>query len=307
MSEDDDSIKSEPISADALFMETFPVHPMVAFFIALPLKERAPDAEIYLLNRGANAYMRSGVHYHQETGKSTFLGFPGGVVGRRIFMYFFWLYYRDPSAFFIHGDNIKEDINEFGYHSKSGRLGHPVRQGLMKFVYIKARFILPENNIRVGFTGIDQYCDIMVAYKWVDRKYTVIMPNQRYLFRMGFPIDFDRVKSIRKKCEFWNVYMFLIDVLPRIEKGTKTRISWELMHDVFVRRYTTIENFRYFFRKQVKAVLEIYPQAKSKVDTSHNGELILGYAPPPINPEPFDNLEPESKVIEKFRSKRNSK
>ena len=70
------------------------------------------------------------------------------------------------------------------------------------------------------------------------------------------------------------------------------------MHLLFQSRGGSIEQFRHVFRKQAKEVLEIYPQAKGKVDPdSDKHHLILKYAPPPIEPitsTPNEPLQSES-------------
>ncbi|MCG8482155.1 MAG: hypothetical protein MJA31_02505 [Clostridia bacterium] len=106
--------------------------------------------------------------------------------------------------------------------------------------------------------------------------------NPFFAFKLSFPVNFDHVVGTSKRNDFWNIYVFLIDVLPRIHKSKKKTISWKMMHTIFCNR-KSLANFKYHFKKYLTEVLEIYPQAKGKIDFDSDREyLILKYAPPPV-------------------------
>ena len=116
----------------------------------------------------------------------------------------------------------------------------------------------------------------------VDLKWLEI--NTHIPFKLSFPVDFSKVVENDHGNEFWNVYVFLVDVLPRVKKRRKEPILWEKMYDLFQReaRYRSLADFKYQFKKTLKKVYSIYPQAEGRVITSDKKYLVCKYAPPPI-------------------------
>ena len=84
--------------------------------------------------------------------------------------------------------------------------------------------------------------------------------------------------------EFWNIYVFLVDLLPRIPQGEQLRLRWGVMNVFFMSR-TTKERFKYRFKELLPQVLGIYKEAKDSVDVNSEKDFLLLYrAPlPPID------------------------
>lgn len=281
-------------------METFPVHPMVAAFIALPLERNSGDAQIPLKKKKGNIVMQSGF-VKTKSGKWQTFGLPEGMAGRRVFLYLFSEFYQDANVIIRLNRNKREYAKTFGYRASKSRVLHPVFMNFSRMAVMTIKFINKENNDRTYYPKFTEDYDRIISLEKEDKcqdYFNGISCNPTFLFRMGFPVDFRHVIGTNKKSEFWNVYVFLIDVLPRIKKGTNKKISWELMHDVFYRRYKTLANFKFNFEKKLSEVFKIYPQAKGKVDPdSDKHHLILKYAPPPIEPitsTPNEPLQSES-------------
>jgi len=283
----DDQGNIEPkstISGDELFMETFPVHPMVACFIALPLEHVSPESAVRLKKPKGNILMKAGDFYTREKRYQT-LGMPSGMGARRVLLYFFSMFYKDQLGWLDPSRTPKEFISEFGYDEQKNRRTHIVKFNFLKILKMRIQFADNKDNVRAGFHSIDSFGDCMVSGNQADDGwYETISYNPSFLFKMAFPVDFNQVVNTRKKSHFWNAYLFLVDVLPRIEPGKSRKISWTLMHDVFYRRYKTLENFRYNFRKTVDDVYSIYPKARGKVDLSRSDYVTLRHAKPPIEP-----------------------
>ena len=110
----------------------------------------------------------------------------------------------------------------------------------------------------------------------------ICMSIQSLCLGLAFPVDFEQVKKLKKKKEFWNIYLFLVDVLPRIPQGEKPQIEWSVMKALFSDNYSTKENFIYHFKRVLKQVLEIYPAARRNVIVSRSDVLTLKHTPPPI-------------------------
>lgn len=261
-------------------MENFPVHPMVALFIALPLENNCVDTEIYTRKPDRNAFIRSiPVRFRDDKFRAP--GLPHGMTGRRVFLYLFSQFYKDRNFVLEQSFDKKPFIETFGYDVPRFRKKHPIRLAFYKVMYSEVKFYDDRDNAKAGYSSVTQDGASMFDAVWQNGIWTVKL-NSEFIFKMAFPVDFSHVIGTNKKCLFWNVYLFLVDVLPRIPKGKSKHISWELMHDVFHRRYDTIANFKYFFTQQLEDIFSIYPQAKNKVDVSDSNDLILKYAPAPI-------------------------
>lgn len=286
MSQNPDSGQISPISADELFMQSFPVHPMVAFFIAMPIKKVKRIAAIHLKKDHENLLAISEpVPTTKEQNSFVYYDLPQGMAGRRVMLYLFSRFYacRDDESL-SSGITMNADrdtfIRKFGYeYSQRGQGSHPLQTEFWKVIGANFRFKDNKDNTRAGYTGLPSRGRERIV---LGEENGELLLNPHFLFNMAFPVDFNHVIGTDKKNRFWNVYMFLIDVLPRIEKGKIKKIPWSLMHDVFYHRPKNLAHFKFYFSKEVKDVITIYPKAKGKVDMSDKTFLKLRYAPPPI-------------------------
>ncbi|WP_188149709.1 hypothetical protein [Teredinibacter waterburyi] len=71
--------------------------------------------------------------------------------------------------------------------------------------------------------------------------------NPAFVFRLNVPIDFNQVIGTAQKSEFWNIYVFLVDPLPRIPKKNTQTLEWDLVYRIFRKRYSAQPKFKYFF------------------------------------------------------------
>ena len=275
-------------SGDELFMQSSPIHAMVAAFIALPIDKGRGDAIINLSNGSTDVFLQAGV-VQTKKGVNSIFGLPEGMAGRRIFLYLFSKFYEDINCIIELSKDKSEFIRLFGYQNPKARILHPIRINFFKALYMRVKFTNSINNKKAGHREIDDFGDCIIAANKASSDgvnyYSSLSYNWGFMFKMAFPVNFKHVRDANKKSEFWNVYVFLIDVLPRIPKGTKKTIEWRVIHRIFMNRYKTKENFKYFFKKTTDEVLKFYPKAKGKIDTdSDKNHLILKYAPPPIKP-----------------------
>jgi len=80
---------------DTFFHKTVPIHPMVAIFIALPIKKNPinyPLTEIRLVPPHKTIQIQAGTYhakFQKDTGKYEPLGIPYGMHARRLLLYIF--------------------------------------------------------------------------------------------------------------------------------------------------------------------------------------------------------------------------
>lgn len=284
MQSHDDLDNNQPISGDELFMQTFPVHPMVAIFIALPITNEPEIVELRLKKEVANIQINThGVPRKHGEWKS--YGFPCGMAARRILLFIFSEIYRTGNTSLAFGDGSRQDIlYRFGYRISSRQQGnHPLFRQFIRIQRMGIKFTNPLNNEKCNFS-LAGYSDSMLGVRMDENGEIIEGPflNPGFLFNMAFPVEFEHVIGTDKKNRFWNVYMFLIDVLPRIEKGKTKKITWSLLHDVFYHRPPNLAHFKNMFKQEVEEVTTLYKKAKGKVITDDKTYLKLKYAPPPI-------------------------
>lgn len=271
--------------ADDFFLEEWPIHPMVAVFIALPIYGTSSDI-MYTYNQRM-VQISSNPFPMPDRDLAINLGLPGGLQARKLLLYFFSRFYQDD--YFVLHTRIesKDCINEFGYHCRQYRYAHPLLIELRKLLYCNFEYSNVEFLEQSGYTTIKHiiHARRMLVFdygRFKENDVTTIYLNPLFMFKTMFPVAFDMVLRSERKCEFWNIYLLLIDLLPRIPPRQKVQISWELLHDVFCRRYGSLANFKYFFRKQLTEVLQVYPQARGRVGTSQKHEVTFRNAPAPL-------------------------
>lgn len=294
------SRNSGNVPADTLFLEGSPIHGMTAFFIALPTEQGTDDAEIEVPNPYAATVIRQR-GTGRNSGKVTFNGFPHGMAARRILLYIFATAYRKGlvSVIPLFAPSRNETLRQWGYNfGRSPTGNHPAfeqverlygciyeftkkfrntESGLTDARYFRNRLLLKADEMPI--TSLTRKLHALEKLKNTQGNFYV---HPLFGFTLKFPVDMKHVLKLRKKSSFWNVYMFLIDALPHIEKGKTKRIPWEWMHDIFLRRYNTTANFKLNFTQLCDEVFEIYPQARGRIDTSRSDVLILKHAEPPI-------------------------
>lgn len=292
----------DKISADGLFLEGNFIHPMVAFFIAIPTERSIADSAIEIKTSYAQTIIRQ-QHRKQEDGKLVTYAFPHGMAARRILLYIFSEVYRLGSRTNISlmSGSRNRTLWQFGYEFKKSPTGrHPIfiqleslygcnYEFVKKFQNKKANLdvlkmqkkqllIKPDTDLATWQFMSKRNRSLRDHYSDQDKLYV----NPFFGFKLNFPVDFNHVIGTDKKNRFWNVYMFLIDVLPRIEKGKTKKITWSLLHDVFYHRPPNLAHFKNMFKQEVEEVTKLYKRAKDKVITSDKTYLKLKYAPPPI-------------------------
>lgn len=263
---------------DALYLQAAGIHPMVAAFIALssqPTQRIIVESSIVnhrklLLEPATASY----------DGKPHLTNLPNGMVGRRILMYFFSEFYRDKNFIFdlADSDTLWKSL---GYKSTDRHIKRYAKEALITFLTMTVRFAnFAENKVHFDYLGEKDVSEIDTRTVLVDQD--KIIYNQSGLFNMAFPVDFEKIKKLKVRNGFWNVYLFLVDALPRIPPKEKARIEWHVLKVLFSDNHRTLENFKYFFIQTSKKVFAIYPKAEKSVDYTRSDMLVLKHAPPPI-------------------------
>ncbi len=277
---------------DTLYHERVPIHPMVAMFIALPINksdEGDPVRELRIKSPERIIQVQSSTFHDlpdNTAGKKVPLGIPQGLHARRLLLYIFSQVHQLHNAMVFPPDlSKKEQLELLGYRFKKSQQGnHPVYLEYFRLQKTVFRYLHPKDNKEAGY-DIGKYSDNLFSH-WrnedgiLEDDYLYINPN--FMFRVGFPVDFNHVIGTKKRSRFWNVYMFLVSVLPIIQKGRLLRLSWELVHQIFCYRPPNLAHFKNHFKNEVEDVISIYPKAEGKVIMSDKTYLKLKYAPPPI-------------------------
>jgi len=308
--------KNTPIYGDELFMgNKCPVYPMTAFFIALPTSQTYNVYE-YVVRAGSSSSLLVAVDKKAtKDGYVHACPIPTGMGARRLLLYIYSQRYKNPKQLvrIKHGSN-NQFLRELGYSfGRTAMSKHPGTINFERLCNCTFQFRDESKNEAIGLgkklLGLIRDPEIgdrlLVSYRQLlkamkqsvtPEKYMTFKTHYRQLgfqeedccinpffaFNAAFPVDFNQVVDTQKKSEFWNIYMFLVDYLSRVKKGKVVKLSWSMVHVIFCKRYNTIENFRYFFRQTLPDVLEIYPQAKGRIDVSNKESLILKHAPPPV-------------------------
>lgn len=270
--------------ANEIFLKEWPIHPMVAVFIALPLEQTDFEEQFFTLNE----YCIKATSTPAEIfAIGRVCGVPAGVVARRILLYFFSKFYQDELFELNVRVDSKQFINLFGYNTKSYRVQNPVIQEFTRLTSCKFELSSLGDLIRAGYKTIKQAYianDMLIVDKTsiVEGREANIFLNPAFMFKAAFPVDFKHVKSTNKRSEFWNVYLLLVDILPRIEPRKTLQVPWTTLEKIFCNRYSTLENFKYFFKKTLEDVIEIYPKSKGKVITQNKDHVVFCHTPAPI-------------------------
>jgi len=280
---------------DHLFLQNYPIHPMTALFISLPLEGTPNTIEVRIPNPVDPIAITCG---NFSKGDEIITGYlPQGMPARRILLYFFHHFFVDPNFYYRVDDlhkGLKSFLNDIGYMESRNRRLSPLKVHLIRFLKASVKFANLESLQRAHYAVNDEYMASHLMFGLSADKagnITSIRQNPYGLFNMAFPIDIKHIYGTRKKCFFWDIYVFFVDVLPRVKWSEKKRISWEMVHTVFCKRLTDLNRFKYLFKKEVEEVLKIYPEAVGKIDLQDKHDLILQFAPAPMkksNPPPFD-------------------
>lgn len=286
----------EPIakstSADLHFLREWPIHPMVAFFISLPVE---PDVEIdnlIIQHNESPLELFTQRYFDENKGSSVFVPVPQMMSARRIYLYLFSMFYFSYDAEFNGKINKKDwtvrlsskDVANLGYEYKTPRKRQELDVAFKRVLLARYRFMKSDDNAIFGPPPISKdYGHTLFTLKLSKNNNEIfgLDKTSAFMFKAGFPINFSHVLGTNKRCSFWNVYLLLVDILPRVPRNRELHISWMILRRIFRNRYSDLAAFSFNFKKNLNEVLEIYPQAKDKVRFDKYG-FYYRYAPPPI-------------------------
>ncbi|MFL0809111.1 MAG: hypothetical protein K6L76_01730 [Agarilytica sp.] len=311
---------SDQISGDKVFLKRNWVFPMTAFFIALPIKKEANTTE---LNVGNGINERLVVNTAKKVGDGgTMMStapFPSGMGARRILLYIFAHRFAQPNQILrLNEDSNNAFLRKLGYNfGRTAMSSHPGIVGLKSLIPCRyqlgsedineeiglGKLMTNSYNLRYGRLSNQLLLKRKSLILEVKRRTTAELFKQKYeayfakftseedvflhpffAFDTALPFKYSCVMGSTKKSEFWNVFVFLVDLLPRIKKGKSLPIPWKEVYALFQKRYGDDGEspFKHFFKQTLNDVFEIYPNAKGRVDTGDKVNLILKHAPPPV-------------------------
>jgi hypothetical protein len=285
---------STATTADQYFQEKWILSPMVAMFCALPIHdEPLAELRVFPVQTADRNLLIYGGEVNMREGNKTFsrrLNIPNGMIARKMLLYYFSKYYLHPT--FVHDcDRPPKDIAEdYGYDNYKSRHAERFAVIIDQIVHARYSFLYHEDNELFGlikhsdnhnrlFLGESEHGDIKTLFL-----------NPKFMFNCAFPVDFRHVKGSRKKALFWNIYLMLVDVMPRIPQGKDCFLPWTYLHLLFAGNYTNLANFKNEFKTQLKEVEKIYPRIVDRYWIDKK-KLNLLYTPPPI-PRPVNDKPP---------------
>lgn len=295
--------------ADKKFLGASIVHPMTAFFIALPLSGQSNAGSYSIFHHNKDVGLRIDVKkYAGQFAVDAPVTVEFGFSLRRVLLYVFAkAFENEQKTIILLEDNSKVDaLRKFGYTFAKTAMGksHPFMKAIPSLDALSFSFSDHAINTELGFDDgthlINRLLVTTLAYvKLVYKKnhpenYESFLEqtggmndaafciNPFFAFNVALPVNFRHVIGTKQKNDFWNVYLFLVDLLPRIPKDKCFQISWELLNNIFVRRQST-PKFKYAFKKYLSKVFKLYPKAEDKVDVeTEKKRVYFYYAPPPI-------------------------
>ena len=241
MATDDDPQQESPEAlktADQYFRELYRISPMAAIFIALPIKETLSSSiTVFPTNRTRNVAI-SGGDVRVTTSKlqhpkllekgNRRLPIPHGMIARRFLLLSYSSAYRKKHS--IDSDNKPaSSINFLGYDNRKSRKVKRFHKQVLLFLMSRISFVQHTDIQRYNdlkhttndFISADNNCD-QILIRTAENKLRV---NNNFMFDYAIPVDFQHVIGTRKKSGFWNVYVFLVDVLPHLPKK-ETFFKW---------------------------------------------------------------------------------
>ena len=138
--------------ADKYFLFGYPLHPMVMAFIHFPVVNKNVSEFATQTARPIRVEANS-VSYEEGIDLRTV---PWGLPVRKILLYFFSQFYRDPNFRLRMKVQSKEFLNLFGYNKRVYREKDRVMIAFLQFLYCSFQFRNSEDNVKVGYKSFEQ-------------------------------------------------------------------------------------------------------------------------------------------------------
>lgn len=286
-----------PETADQYFRAKWALSPMVAIFCSLPLhddflaekrvfRESGDDRNLLIYGADVNVKDDRGRTYSKR------VNIPNGMIARKFLLYFFAKFYQDPD----YVENLENGwdilIEKLGYDNYKSRHKNRFWESIEQVIKSEYSFLYDEDNELYGLKKRTDNHNKMFLGRVENGVLKNLFLNKNFMFNCGFPVDFRKVIHSKKKALFWNIYLFLADVLPCINVANGHSLPWRYLHHVFAGNYKLVANFKNEFLKQIKEVEEIYPAIRGKYGADRKF-FYMHYAPPPV-PRRIDGKTPPS-------------
>lgn len=270
--------------------------PMVAIFCALPLhNDFLPEKRVFPVIKGDDRNLLvygADVNVSDGKGRSYAkrVNVPNGMIARKLLLYFFSKFYQEPD----YVENLENGwdvlIEKLGYDNYKSRHKDRYWESVEQVIKSTYSFLYDEDNELYGLRNRSDNHNKMFLGLVENGVLKNLFLNPKFMFNCGFSVDFRKVKGSKKKALYWNIYLLLADIMPRIPTSRHYFLPWTYLYKVFAGNYSILANFKNEFLKQVREVEEIYPAIRGHY-THDRKNLYLYYAPAPV-PKRIDNITP---------------
>ncbi len=286
-------ISDNALSADQYFQGKWVVSPMVAIFCALPIHDE-PLAELRVppTKDDRNLLIYGGDVNIREGGKTLAkrLNVPNGMIARKMLLYYFSKFYLNPAYVHDFDKPLKDIAEDYGYDNYKSRHSLRFSATIDQIIHAKFSFLYHEDNELYGLMKHSDNHNKIFRGASEDGSLRSLFLNDKFMFNMAFPVDFRHVEGSRKKALFWNMYLLLVDLMPRIPQDKHCYLPWSYLQLLFAGNYANLANFKNELKTKLREVEEIYPRIKGRYSIDKKN-LYLFYAPPPV-PRPVDDKPP---------------
>lgn len=211
------------------------------------------------------------------------LGLPFGTIPRLLITWLSTQAVKTRSRELELGDNLSEFMRELGFESISGgnygsitRLREQTKR--LFGTTIHASYITNEQDSQQSFQVVKK-SDLFWQHKnpkqstlW---KSSILLSEEFYneIIEHPIPLDLRAVKALKNSPLALDIYCWLTYRNSYLSK--KTELSWEHLALQFGSDYKETRVFKFYFNKELRKVLTIYPEAKIKIQDDGKGLILL--------------------------------
>ena len=213
------------------------------------------------------------------------LGLPYGARARLLLLHLCSLAIKQNSAVVETDKSFTAFCRSLGI-ATNGQNQKAVREQILRMSFVTMRLGWEEENhinvfqgpifdgFRAQFTAHPDQIPIWASEVQFSPRFFASLKNH------AVPMDFRAIRALRHSPRCLDVYAWLSSRLWRVSRPTKVR--WSSLQHQFGQPNQDRRSFKTSFRKALKQVLVVYPQAKV---LSVYGGVELHHSPPPIDPK----------------------
>lgn len=195
---------------------------------------------------------------------------PFGIIPRLLLMHLSTDAVRRKNAVITLGDSVRELLMTLGMSSTGGGRGGyaALQQQLTALAACRFEIDMQWDGRVERLEGrlLEHVSELDAAAASPDetRQVTAVLSGAYFesLMRHAVPVDLDALRSMRRSALSFDVYVWLVRRLSRVDDGEKLRLSWQNLRDQFGQEYGDPRNFKQAFRGAIRDARATYAEAK---------------------------------------------